>query len=336
MIDVTIAPTNYCDRGCAHCMCDSTASGEAIRPTIARLLPLELSMMKGEKILTISGGGEPVLWPWLPELVWELTGDWRNRDIVIVTSGCRDECDSGYRTMMRLGSIRCRRISPNISFTPYNKSSEERLRFSLPILQKISGFVAIKVTADFAQSSVTQEVLRVLDEMGYELKMLTADLHYSDRIFRSMRRKKLVEEEVDYAYHYLTRPTIIEEEYRKGHELDSIMISPQTLTIRGRGRSLYKGGEGLLEASQFTHVPSKCSEFRKDEKETLLIDARGGIYPCCGGLYGVDWMKLGELGKDRLWRALGRKPEVMQEALRRFLTYPAGLEENLCDMCRQP
>jgi organic radical activating enzyme len=294
MIKILFAPTSRCDRGCKHCMFSSTMAGSDIRPILARELLLELAALRGEKKIVVTGGGEPLLWPWLFEFIWQALGDERNK-VVLVTS-------------------------------------EERLRFSLPYLLRVNSEVNIKLTVDFDRHEAIHGLMSILAEERFQLWAVQAEQNYVHNSF--LRDATLVEEETDLADHFLIRSCTAEEEYRYGREFDIVSIRPQTLALHGRGRALYQGIEAPRLMRRFTSVEASCCEFTDRERNhnMLHVNEAGEIYPCEGAQFGHQALRLGKLGEDRLSGLFAKKQKVIAEANRRYFTQP-GFDPNPCVIC---
>lgn len=332
---ILVHVNRYCDRGCRHCMFDSTTEGDSMSPRLASVLPLELAMMSGEKSITISGGGEPLLWPWLDDLVWQLITDRRNK-VHLITSGCRNKYDTGYRMLWYLSGIRTARIVPELSFTPYNATSEERLRFTLPLLQQINGRVTVKITSDYTSHGVVEDVATLLQDMGFERGLIAIHAEgYPLRYYRKPGREKWIEEDANLAdQHFLKDWETQEEADDHAYTKRIVGVYSQSVGLIGRAKELYKGS--IEKSPEFTHIQRMCPWIWWGNTGSLLtVEPDGNIYPCSSRLYGeaAAHLSLGKLGETRLYQALANREALAEKIRRRYIT-SEDFDLDLCETCR--
>jgi MoaA/NifB/PqqE/SkfB family radical SAM enzyme len=331
MKDIIIVPTARCDRGCRHCMFDATPYGESISPSILSSLPREIRRLgPGEKTICITGGGEPLLYPWLPELVSELFRD-RDNLVNLVTSGCRNEQDTGYRALEEITSnIRGSKLQIHLSFNAFNPTSEERLRFTLPLARKLNGHVTIKVALSYADTSPIATIDSVLTSMGYKdsIKVVVGKrsaLNASDS--NSLAEYSDFSDSLYFRENDFDPSDPWQGYSHYGSQI--VTVEPHNLRFEGRLDSIVDDFDEIFE---HTSLKPRCP-FLHDEDEALLIDSTGCIYPCVMVLPSNDRsLAIGLLGETPLWEAL-RARENMLTKMRERVFRNGKLHSNSCGYC---
>jgi len=336
MIELLVSPTARCDRGCSHCMYDSNVLGESISPSVLSTLPREFSRLgKGEKRFCVTGGGEPLLYPWTPKLIWEVMQDRRNW-VDLVTSGCTDENDSGNRSLQLITDIfRSARLNSYLSFNVYNKTAEARVRYTLPLLRKINGLVTFKVAMSYEDRSPIEQLDGILLSMGYRPRLIEVRKPLSKRALRCLGEPEYLGELSDFSDQiYFRDNDFVDPSLEDGfcyYTQQLIRVRPQNLLIEGRAEKLAPTFEELLK---HTSIRRHCAYQRESRDELLSINHTGAIYPCSMDMVCPDpELQLGVLGETPLWKALALRKEKIAKARRRTLLSPIGISSNPCGYC---
>lgn len=331
-IRLLIHLNRYCDRGCKHCMFATTTEGDSLSPRLASIIPIELAALSGEKSITLTGGGEPLLWPWLCHLLYSVLIDGRNK-VHLITSGCRNEYDTGYRMLSILSRNRTPNLVPYISFSPYNPTSEKRLRFTLPFLMKISGRVVVKLTSDYTTHQTTETVAEILQDMGYRRDIIVVDSGLGRGYYRKPGYEEWIVEDANLTDQLFYREKTEEEMGQSYYLYPHVEVYSQALLLAGRGKDLYKGT--VWDSPSFTQIPRRCPTIWNDRLDRVTLEPDGYFYPCSSTLQGEEaaHLRIGKLGEMRLSEVLARREAMAERIRRRYIT----LEEfdlNICETCR--
>ena len=337
MISVLVMPTARCDRGCSHCEFDSGTLGESISPSLLSTLPREFGRLgPGEKHFCITGGGEPLLYPWTPKLIWGVLQDRRNW-VDLVTSGCVDEDDTGYRSLEIItDAFRSARFRTYLSYNAFMPKADERLRFTLPLLRKINGLVAIKVAMSYLDRSPMERLQSLLEEMGYGNRIIMPERALSRRVMERITEEKYLSEFADFSHTVYFRENDFTDDGSLNdgfcsYEKHLVSVKAQTLLIEGRADKLAPSIEDLM---QHTSPRKRCNYLRGGCSQFLRIDYTGAIYPCALETPKPNpLLRIGMLGEIPLWEAMSRREEVLERARERVFLSPTGFHSNPCGYC---
>lgn len=283
--------TTSCDRSCRHCAFGATKRGMHMSEEVACLVAERFTAVPAElePHAVLTGGGEPLLSPLTVPLA-EYLATVPQLLSQVATSGCLNEEDTGFDQLERLSVLRSSSFIPMVSYSAFNPSAADRVRFTLPYLREISGRTTILFTAGPNRTSKWQ-LLELLDEMGYGLEEAWVDVS-------------------DLGTPILSRPAYSIYGPRglgicPGVEiLDELKLGSGGVFTEGRGQR--------LGSAAYRHC--HCAAMENDPSEAeLFIGVDGEIYPCpnyrfntrlsLGNIRDIDFVEAYALRESRLAKA---------------------------------
>lgn len=324
-VGFTVFPTERCNRGCKHCFTRSTEEGNTIAPKTLKQWARKVAKLDWPVEVTLTGFGEPILYPWLPELVTLLLSN-PNQPIqmTLVTSGCLNQNDTGFEVLEELVLHADPRLRFNLSFSTYNSSLAERLRFTIPLISEVGSRLLIQFTWDIYDQVTPLQLDKLLGELGYQLRLSKVRPQASFTVLdHALRRVPEDWESGKEAFGlYLSYFGIREYVNEEGNV---VIVRPQTLGIEGRAAD---NNLNILD-DEPSIAQGPCCHLWPDE--TLYIGAEGFYLPC-PAQHHRELLSLGAIDRTDIAVALGKQAQVKRVLASRWLSF-TGITEDRCENC---
>lgn len=333
MLNVVLMPTDVCHRHCKFCSMRSTGRGDVLpQETAAEIVRQIASFKSCDKRICITGGGEPLEYPPLPEL-FKMALATDISVLSLVTSGCKNEGERGYQTLKALSQIRDRRLRPTLSVNYLHPQvTIRRLQFTVPYLELMSPWLYMKCIVDLVRER--EKSARVLDRIATALLELgycygVDDLPEIER--RKVDEKMLADLDKAWRHDFFSykNPTLVVDSGKPGLvSRHSLEIGFQQLSADGRAADLL----GLPPQYKESEKTAICASLKSPDKKYLAVRASGDIFPCTSEGW-PDQMRLGNIANMTLREALSAKAAKLRWAEQNFRANPFDPES--WDQCRR-
>jgi hypothetical protein len=134
MLYIYVNGTTRCDTGCKHCYVNSGPEGEDMDIGVIKRLAKSISKFKGQVFVWFVGGGEPLLWPLLPEAIKTLRplSFHKVKGLRLFTSGALK--DDGRLPILKKALEADPYLKFTLSFNLYSPSFPDRIQATLPYI----------------------------------------------------------------------------------------------------------------------------------------------------------------------------------------------------------
>jgi hypothetical protein len=327
--------TDRCDRGCAHCGCNSRPDGTVFLPLdTARALFSEIATMDFRYVkLCISGGGEPLMHSGLAGICDEAYKALGKRlDLLVVTSGCLDQASGEKEIIRELARKHRQRLKFLLSFNLYNKSFPERLQTTLDLLLQ-ERMIWTEIKLCFSLDNFVETYCRLYDTLndfgissGVDVRHLMVDIgdrffrpqHYLSKLWSPRRARQLTGLSLQSTCFYIL-------DGNKGKMLLSVM----PFSLHQRGRAQY-----LNQRAWYMPGCRFLFRFPRQGVVNLFIDHNARILPDCDCIHKAEIMSFGKVGKISLKDALEVKEDLGHFLTRSIIGDKRQFGDwDLCEIC---
>lgn len=340
---LSIDATQRCNRGCIHCFSMANAKGSDFTVMMAQQLVDSILREGYERIqVTITGGGEPLMNPWLPEIVETLFRGLGNRlsYLGIVTSGVLPEDGEEEDRFARLINLdfpkREKRILVTLSFNCYNPTFSRRLTHSLEMLHSARcRFIGFNVVFGYERMKETHE--RIIDaleslrrERGFKIRNYAVD--WKDEFVKGMLASDIF---LDQHWSFWKHQWLQDVAYtlnslyygwdKDGH-CAKYLFRPVSLQKYGRGKKI---GETPWEDQSASCFPWRDRLLGRRDK--LHLNAKGEFFSGCDCEMHTH-PKLGSV-RDSLYQILERRKDFFSGFMERIIACGDNLP--ICELCER-
>jgi len=315
---ILIETTKKCNRGCRHCMADSKPDTEQhltveMGRTLLKKIHLLVEITGQPMPVCFTGGGEPFLNPYFPEL-FEIFASSEDVDFIpTVTSGFAKKDAESVQLEGVIHSKYAAKFRPAISYHKY-ANFNERLKNTLAILMETEVEVAIKVTYSYTNFIETFRDLHViLEEFGLKPFLLPTAGFSDDKFFKKKDPSEKDRKVIKY-FAYSTSGTYFSSRYDK-----EIQVRYQPLVHQGRAKKL----------KDKIFVLKSCRILKEGKIDRLYLDCEGNWYLCCGNP--VPGLRIGKLEDDltEIFQRASQRARVL--SLAKFLCEDISID--ICSLC---
>lgn len=322
MLKVNLMPTDVCHRHCGFCGMRSTGRGEVLPLQTAAEVVRQIAGFKDrEKLVCVSGGGEPLEYPHLPELFGLLLATNITR-LALMTSGCKDQAERGFSNLVALSQIQDERLQPTLSVNYlHSQVTIQRLLTTVPYLEQMSTWMDLRYVCTMTREP--ERMKRGLNRIGQALLKLgycfgVEDLSQAEtsKLDEDMLAS-LNEAWLDSSTLYKNPVVDVSPEKVVLSSDHHIAFEVQPVEFTGRAADLF---DPPFRAQGSEHR-TPC-EFLKDPAQRALdIRPSGEIFPCC--CEGWDSrMRLGNIADMTLRQALAAKADKLRWAKANYQANP--------------
>lgn len=319
---LTVDGTDLCvGRDCAMCSGNpSPFRTQAFTVEQARDITGEIVKMGLGLSVTLTGGGETLLTPDLPEIMEEFLGYPKTSSVSVITSGFLPEEEYERENLEKI--IRSKsvgRIEICLSFHVFGKRFRERFKNTLRFLMRRPQVRRVDVKMTYNSETIGPTILQfqnVLQELAWEESPLSTVNEYGidflaggvKQFIGSSSLKGLVSDySEENAYKImaglLTVPFkyVFRRECARKEPLE-VWLYPQEVSLFGKGAK--------IKTKRRTH-PYQCATLFggsppfADNVASVHVGSDGFYYPSCGCPYD-EKLRLGKAGSDSVMDALKR------------------------------
>lgn len=338
MLELNIYATTGCDTGCGHCSQNSSMQNQVhFTPELAEKLISDLDKKNQEVVFIITGGGEPLLNPYIVEIL-DIFIQYDGTDTIhLITSGFLEK---EVLRKKRLGEIiglnkSKEKLIIHQSFNLYHPSFSERLQnmtsFMLENRLQSSVFTETCISIENAEDTLSTEksILKALAlKNGYSFYALPINQVLGESKFPLDSSAPIRFETLCFLYTkaYLSNTYYVIKKPSGGEGL-VVFSMPKPLEKSGRGK--YLPDSGLARVV--------CTPMLDSDDSSLIIAPDGSVYPDCG-CYPEELMRLGKLGVDNIFDMIDKKLEFSSQIFRRFLANKKLCQfetDEVCLICKQ-
>lgn len=334
-MELNIYATTACNTGCDHCNCSSNCKNPIhFTSEMADRLVQEMQKEDLEISVFLSGGGEPLQNPELPQIV-KTFNDYEKTDLIhINTSGFLEDELLRKQNLDKLIGLKMDNLIIHQSFNLYHSSFPMRLtnmvNFLLDNMQ--SAYLSVRPCISFENYL---ETLNLGEEVLIKLANKRGGIFYNLPIGYSSKERSnfyltpngIVTSD-DFSFIWfkvmISRTHHVIKDSKKGILID---FMPFSFTREGRGKKI-----------QETPIARICCvPMLEPDELSFIVAPDGNVYPDCD-CYPNSIMSLGNVKNDPLAEIINRKDKFSKQILGRFLMDKRicnwGTSE-VCVVCKQ-
>lgn len=349
-IFITLDATSKCNRQCQHCGMDAnTENVSHFTLRMTELLIEELNKYEKAEI-SITGGGEPLLNPYLPKIIDKFREKLGKKLYFnIITSGA---LLSETKEMGRLKRILKRHGSDKVmelvaSFNLFNPTFPERIRNTLLLAAKSSNLRRFTIKLCFSIENVLETHVK-LDETFDKMRQDCEAAMDPYLVFSYPASGKFVVPEYgveddffsakQWSEFYMEVRKIVAHTYPSTYIMRMfefprnlfLYVAPFPLIKRGRGKNIKGKGH-----------PPNCDVilngdyFRRTRRHEIHISSSGYLLPTCSCPRSEE-MSFGKIGETPLIEAI-KKIDLFGNETRKHLLADQRIfpRDNLCEICKE-